>query len=54
MERLSFWAANYSNEAKPELCLDLGDGVGVFQAAAFSWLASMPSMNVTPVITFGN
>jgi hypothetical protein len=37
-----------------ELCLNLGDGVGQGQAAAFSWPASTPSVNLTPVITFGN
>jgi hypothetical protein len=37
-----------------ELCLNLGDGVGQGQAAAFSWPSSTPSVNLTPVITFGN
>ena len=42
-------------KARPlELCLNLGDGCGLGQAAAFSWPASTPSVNVTPVITFGN
>jgi hypothetical protein len=36
-----------------ELCGDLGDGLSG-QAAAFSRPASMPSVNLTPVISFGN
>jgi hypothetical protein len=37
-----------------ELCLNLGDGAGVDQVSAFWWPVSMPSVNLTPVITFGN
>jgi hypothetical protein len=36
-----------------ELCVNLGDGLSG-QAAAFSRPASMPSVNLTPVISFGN
>jgi hypothetical protein len=35
-----------------ELCLNLGDGVD--QAAACFWLASMPSVNLIPSMSFGN
>jgi integrase/recombinase XerD len=41
-------------DIQAELCLNLGDGVGQGQAAAFSWPSSTPSVNLTPVITFGN
>jgi hypothetical protein len=37
----------------PELCVNLGDELSG-QAAAFSQPASMPSVNLTPVISFGN
>jgi hypothetical protein len=37
-----------------ELCRNLGDGAGIDQAAAFFCFTSMPSANLTPVITFGN
>ena len=37
-----------------ELCRNLGDGLGFDQAAARFRLASMPSVNLTPSMTFGN
>jgi transposase len=36
-----------------ELCRNLGDGLSIDQAAASFCLTSMPSANLTPVITFG-
>ena len=38
--------------AKQELCLNLGDSAD--QAAACFWLASMPSVNLIPSMSFGN
>jgi len=39
---------------KHELCGKVGDGPGIDQAAVGFWFTSMPSANLTPVITFGN
>jgi transposase-like protein len=44
---------NKSTALKFELCVNVGDGLSG-QAAAFSRPASMPSVNLTPVISFGN
>ena len=37
-----------------ELCFNLGDDLARNDQAASLWLASMPSVNLTPVISFGN
>ena len=52
---LSRLAYDLENLLSPtlELCVNLGDGLSG-QAAAFSRPASMPSVNLTPVISFGN
>jgi hypothetical protein len=37
-----------------ELCRKVGDGLSIAQAAARFCFTSMPSANLTPVMTFGN
>jgi hypothetical protein len=52
-----YQAGQYRQTPPPwprELCRNLGDGQGIDQAAAYFWLTSMPWVNLTPVITFGN